>query len=335
MAEVLKNPTVTKQQNIMKRLMFYALMMQLALGMASFASCSNDNYQNNDQDSKPDSTKIDSVREVTAYDQVKYLQNNIIEVDSLDNMVQRVSGVRLNNADSTELTVGVDNIDEATKIFKSWLSPDTKTETISPSTVDLKADLADEDGKVKETVYFKAVAGNGDEIAEMTFKNGGVLKHFTKVKFAHPESLGLNSHSPYEVGEREEYDTYGEGKQKWVCVKEAKNGIAGLMVYISKSCQRWNQFDAEPFATISMAKAVSEAIRADNKWDTFVKYFKEAGQDRLNAGEYYWTSNWYFYGVGKGMYAVRLSDGDPKGFETFWVRPKKHFIQVRTFGLVN
>ncbi len=322
----------------MKVFKFYALMMPLALGLASLTACSNDNdgNQNNGQGSKTDSINADSVRDVTSFDQVRFLQNNIIEVDSLGNMVQRVSGVRLDKADSTVLSVGVENIAEATEMFKSWLSPDTKTETISPSTVDLKADLADGDGKVKETVYFKAATGDGDDIAEMTFKNRGVLKHFSKVKFVLPKALGFNSYTPYHVGDWEQHDTYEEGLQNWVCVKEAKNGVAGLLVYISKESARWSLLCIKNFASPSLAIAASEAMRANsNDWDTYVEYFKNAGQDRLNKSDYYWINDWRYFFFWTGVNAINLSNGDIDWFDICYKRSHHHYIQVRTFGLVN
>ncbi len=318
----------------MKRFKFYAWLVPLTLGVASFAACSNDNdgIQNSNN-----YTRKDSVVDVTSFDQVRYLQNNIIEIDSLGNMVQRVSGVRMNNADSTELTVGAADVNAAAEMFKSWLSPDTKTEATSPSTVDMKADLTDADGKVKETVYFKTAAGNGDNLAEVTFKNGGVLKHFTKVKFVVSSALKQNSHTQYAIGDLDKHDTFEEGEQNWVCVREAKDGVAGLLVYISHRRGSWGEvYNIANFATPSLARAASEAIRSNSSWDTFASYFKEAsGQDRLNKGDYYWIDQRTYYVIGCRVYAIRLSDGDPKSFEIVWANPENRFIQVRTFGLVD
>ena len=316
----------------MKRLKYYALLMPLALGLASLAACSNDNdgIQNSN-----DSTRIDSVGDVTSFDQVKFLQNNIIEIDSLGNIAQRVSGVRLNNADTTELTVGAADINAAKEMFESWLSPDTKTEAISPSTTDMKADLKDADGNVKVTVCFKAVTGDGDDIAEMTFDKGGVLKHFSKVKFVDSSVLNQNTSTPYAVGAEEQHDTYEEGMQNWVCVREAKDGVAGLLVYISQKSGYWGTAYIGNFASPSLARAASEAMRTNNNWDSFVAYFKDAGQDRLNKGDYYWINDWHYYVFGGGVFAIRLSDGDVDWFEIVWKNPDMHFIQVRTFGIVD
>ncbi len=312
----------------MKRFKFYALLMPLTLGLASLTACSSDNDDNNNN-GRQESGKV------TSFDQVKFLQNNIIEIDSLGNMVQRVSGARLNEADSTELTVGAADVNAAAEMFKSWLSPDTKTELISPSTVDMKADLKDADGKVKETVYFKTVTDKGNDIAEMTFEKGGVLKHFSKVKFVVRNTFSLNNHSPFKVGEYEQHDTYSEGMQNWVCVREAKDGVAGLMMYISQKAGWWGFNYIGNFATPSLAKAASDALRFNNNWDKFEEYFKAAGQERLLKSEYYWIDDWKYYVAGGAVYAINLSNGDIDWFEIFWKNPKKHFIQIRTFGVVD
>ena len=169
--------------------------MSLAMvGIASFTSCSSDdnNVTKEQEESQP----------VTSYDQVKYLQNNIVEIDSVGDIVQRVNGIAFNSADTTELTVGVENVSEAEETFKSWLSPDTKVEEVAPSTQNLKAELKDTTNTTKETVYFTVTEKNGPTIAEMTFASNKVMKHFSKVKFikssAWPENI--DNYSPYEVG---------------------------------------------------------------------------------------------------------------------------------------
>ncbi len=301
--------------------------MPLAFGLASLTACSSD-----DDDKEPD---VQESGDVTSFDQVNYLQNNIIEIDSLGNMVQRVCGIPVNKADTTVLSIKVADINAAKEMFESWLSPDTKTELISPSTVDMKADLKDGDGNVKETVYFKSV-NSGKEVAEMTFAGSGVFKHFSKVKFVTAWTLPFaEGRSPYAVGDFEQHDTYQEGMQNWVCIREAKDGVSGMLMYISSRSDHWNQFHMNHFASVSLAKAASEVLRSNNNWDSFVEYFKEAGQDRLNKGDYYWIDEWHYYVFGKGIYAIRLSDGDIDWFEVVWKDPKKHFIQIRTFGYVN
>ncbi len=302
----------------MKVKKIYALLIPLTIGMASLTSCSSDN--NNDNNTHPERG------DVTSFDQVKYLQNSIVEIDSTGKMVQRVSGKPLDAADTTVLSIHAADVNAAAEIFKDWLSPDTKVSTISPSTVDLQADLKDENGKDKETVYFKAVTG-GDNVAEVTFKNGGVLKHFSKIKFV--SSWPENGKSPYKVGETVVNNTYNEGYASWVCVREAQNGVAGLLVFLSEKTCRADKTKSANFATPPLARAASDVMKKD--WDNFVTRFKSAGRELTI--EYFWINDSKYFVFGAGIYAIRLIDTDIDWFDIIWKDPQKRYIQIRTFGL--
>ncbi len=303
----------------MKVKKIYALLMPLTIGLASLTSCSSDNNKDNN-------TTRPERGDVTSFDQVKYLQNNIIEVDSLGNMVQRVSGEPLDASDTTVLSIHAADVNAATEIFKGWLSSDTQVSTISPSTVDLQANLKDGDGNEKETVYFKAVTG-GDNVAEVTFKNGGVLKHFSKIKFI--SSWPENGASEFSVGTTFTSTTY-EGSGSWVCVKEAQKGIAGLLVHLSDKATTTNKKMSENFATPSLATAASNEMKKN--WNYFVEKFQYAKMN-LTSGEYFWIDDWKFFVVGGGIYAIRLNDGDIDWFDIVWNSPEKRNIQIKTFGL--
>ncbi len=309
----------------MTKTKFYALMMSLTVGLTSIYSCSSDDDDDNDE-------KVPESGSVTNYDQVEYLQNNIVEIDSLGNMVQRVNGMPLNSADTTELSIGVENLDSAVEMFKGWLSPDTKVELSSPSTVNMHAALKDEAGDVKETVYFKAAESGGQNVAEVTFASDKVFKHFSKVVFVKSSAWPENaSFSPFSVGDLEKHNTYDEGQQYWVCVREAKQGVSGLMAYLSSGTGVWGAAWIDNFASPSNAKAVSSVLRSD--WNSFVTFFKAAG--RTLDKSYYWINDWKYFFVGGGIYAIRLSDGDIDWFDIVYHNPYKHYIQVRTFGLVE
>lgn len=307
----------------MKSVKFYAVMMFITIvGMVSFTSCDDDN--NEEQISGT----------VTAFDQVRYLQDNIIELDTLGNVKQRVNGAPLNSADTTELYVGVKNINEAAELFKSWLSPDTKVETISPSSVNMQANLTDGYGKAKETVYFKAIDSDGKNIAEMTFASNNTFKHFKKVIFMNSSAWPLKAGiSPFNVGEYAEFETNWEGVQKFVCVRAAKEGQAGLMVYLTTKQSHGGVLSVECFASAATALAAANIIKTD--WDTFSKYFSNAGMGgKFNQGEFYWYDHYVFFLIETAIYAVRLSDGLSDWFlNRPWV--ERRGIIIVTFGLVN
>lgn len=323
----------------MKKFKFYALLATLAIGMASFSACSsnnNDDIPGTNGEGYEGNHGPDSLR-VTSFDQVRFLQDNIVEVDSTGKFVQRVNGMVLNEADTTVLTVRVDSVGAALHKFMSWLSPDTKVVMTTPSTINAHADLTDGNGNIQETVYFKEV-GEGNTIAEMSFKKGGVLKHFSKVMFVKKLPVLTDARSPYTVGQTEEYEAYLSGKQKWLCIKEAKDGSAGLLVYLSGyKCSSQGTNNIGNFASPALAKAASETMRAD--WDKFVGYFNALDRT-LGRDDYYWIDDYRWYVVVFGFCAIRLSDGNIDWFNVWWKTSiddfdRFYYIQVRTFGLVN
>lgn len=302
----------------MKMIRTNIMFLQMAVvACAMFASCSSDD--NNAEGTKESGS-------VTSFDQVKYLQNNIVEIDSVGTFVQRVNGDKLNSADSTELSVGVKDIAEAAEMFKGWLSPDTEVK--ETSSTDYEASLKDGSGNVKETVHFKSVTGDGPTIAEMTFDSNKVMKHFNKVKFikseAWPENGGYSKHS---VGDLVQFNTFDKGVQKWVCIREAKQGQSGMLMYISSFHGYWSPLNIYEFASVGNAKEASKILRKD--WNSWVGYFQEAGR-HLVSGDFYWIDDWSW---GLGIYAIRLSDGKVDWFHTVFKDPDHHFIQVKTFGL--
>lgn len=299
----------------------YLFTAMAAVSMATFTSCSSDdnNGTKDEEESKP----------VTSFDQVKYLQNNIIEIDSVGKMVQRVTGVPFNSADTTELTVGVEDVNDAKETFKSWLSPDTKVEEATPSTQNLKANLKDSTNTTKETVYFTVTSNNGPTIAEMTFASNKVMKHFSKVKFiktsAWPENY--EAYSPYNVGNIEQFETWQDGIQNWVCIREADHGKSGILMYTSRKEIFVGTSHCKHFASTGLARTASDIIKSD--WNKYKAYFDKAGVS-LEKGDYYWINDYTWYG---SIYAIRLSDTDLITQSPLKPWGKKRNLQIQTFGL--
>lgn len=300
----------------MKTIKFYATTTAIALCAATITSCSPD------EDITPDDTQYHG--EVTVYDQVKYLQNNIVEVDSLGNFEQRVNGAPLNPVDTTELYIGVANLSDAAEMFQGWLSPDTEVNLSAPSTIDMEAGLKDENGQQQETVYFKVV-DEAPTLAEVTFAKGTVMKHVSKIIFIKDSAWPENDESPWLIGDTQSYKTFEDGVRNWVCIRESKNGVSGLFLYISNSTGYYGQYYIKNFASVSTAKEVSKILRKD--WDMYVAFFDEVGAGELNKGDYYWINDWHF----PGIYAIRLSDGDIDWFDIIFHSPYKRYIQTKTF----
>ena len=307
----------------MKTIKSYAAVMVVALCATILTSCSPD------EDITPDDTQYHG--EVTVYNQVEYLQNNIVEVDSLGNFEQRVNGAPLNPADTTELYIGVANLSDAAEMFQSWLSPDTEVNLSAPSTIDMEAGLKDENGQQQETVYFKVV-DEAPTLAEVTFAKGTVMKHVSKIIFIKDSAWPENDESKWLIGDfLYDYTFKGgrknckEDKHNWVCIRESKKGVSGMFLYISCKKDYWGEQSSFNFASQSTAEEASEILRKD--WDMYVSFFDEAGAGKLEEDEYYWINRTKF----PGIYSIRFSDGDVDWWDIVFKSPKHSFIQIKTF----
>ena len=294
----------------MKTVKFYAAMMAVALCATILTSCSPD------EDITPEETLYQG--RVTVYNQVRFLQNNIVEVDSLDNFVQRVNGAPLNPADTTELYIGVANLSDAAEMFQGWLSPDTEVNLSAPSTIDMEAGLKDENGQLQETVYFKVV-DEAPTLAEVTFAKGTVMKHVSKIIFIKESAWPENDESKYLIGDK----TSGRA----VCIREAKKGVSGLLLYISRFT---TDMTNATYASMSLAKEASKILRAD--WDMYVSFFDAAGAGKLTKNTFYYTNESTFLLFVTKQYAIDLSAEDKTDWwDIDWCKKYLHWIEIETF----
>ena len=298
----------------MKTVKFYAIMMAVALCAVTIASCSTD-----EEDITLEETQYQG--RVTVFNQVRYLQNNIVEVDSLGNFVQRVSGAPLNPADTTELYIGVANLPDAAEMFQGWLSLDTEMKLSAPSTVDMEAGLKDENGQLQETVYFKVV-DEAPTLAEVTFAKGPVMKHVSKIIFIKESAWPENDYSPYLIGDQ----AVGGAVGGYVCIREAKNGISGLLMYITRDTSV-GIYKSCP--SVSLATEASKILRAD--WDAFVLFFSSSSGSLLKKDTFYWTNERDDQYVRYKDYAINLSEGTTDWFETKWKKKELQRIYIKTF----
>lgn len=303
----------------MKTIKFYATTTAIALCAATITSCSPD------EDITPDDTQYHG--EVTVYDQVKYLQNNIVEVDSLGNFEQRVNGAPLNPADTTELYIGVEDLAAAAEMFQGWLSPDTEVNLSAPSTIDMETGLKDENGQLQETVYFKVV-DEAPTLAEVTFAKGTVMKHVSKIIFIKDSAWPENDESKYLIGDIPKILQPDATYLPYVCIREAKKGVSGLLMFISHyDIMYYRKYNA----SLSLAKEASKILRTD--WDMYVAFFKDAGRGELKKDTFYWTNERDYYWLIKvdKNYAINLSNGDVDWWDHFWGNKKLRFIEIETF----
>lgn len=170
----------------MKKNKFLSLLglMLMAAALTTFTACSG---SDDDDNNKSGTTYM--------YDDLDYFQKALCTIDDAGNLVSYNTGTILYKEEPQHLYIGVDNIEEAARIFAKWLSPDVKLPDITPSVRELTAQLTDKQGKPQGTIYFRA--GTEPIVAEVTASAGTQLKFIDRITFL------LNSARPQNSGDED------------------------------------------------------------------------------------------------------------------------------------
>ena len=156
---------------------WYLLYFVLAASvMLTVSSCS--------EDDSPE-VPVDGV-EVTACDELQMFQNYIVMTDDEGNFVERVYGKVLNEADTTIVSIGADNVEEARKIFERWLAFEPNVQETAPNVLTYYP--KDEDGEPQGEIYFTPVNDDPTCTARVTYSAETPLRHFKQIDFI-PRSL--------------------------------------------------------------------------------------------------------------------------------------------------
>ena len=287
-----------------KRRFLPALMalLMLATAVPTFIACSDDDDDNNSP--QPESPK-------PQYDDLDIFQRAICNIDSDGQLVRYQFGEALYDAEPQHLYIGVDNIEEAAKIFRCWIAPDVELGTITPTVSDLTAQLTDTLGHAQGTIYFRA--GSGQTVAEVTYSPETKLKYIDKITFL------LNSAWPYNSGELKWHlgdirsfritGNCSEGladndkSLNFVLVQEGGNGLYAVWAAItnnkytnSSGKQKWgveNSFDKVFYSDYCPTRSSADyiTIMLRENWNFFVEKFKQAGCGPLDASASYWINS--------------------------------------------
>ena len=158
-------------------------LLMLATVAPTFTACSDDDDDKNNSE-QTDNQKLQ-------YDDLDIFQRAICNIDSAGQLMRYKIGQALHDAEPQHLYIGVDDIEEAAKMFRTWIAPDVK---LPAGNADLTAELTDTLGHAQGTIYFRA--GSGQTVAEVTYSPETKLKYIDKITFL------LNSAWPYNSGEK-------------------------------------------------------------------------------------------------------------------------------------
>jgi len=151
------------------------VMMLMATAVTTFTACSD----KGDDDQKQ-------------YDDLDYFQKAICNIDDAGRLVSYKVGTVLYENEPQHLYVGVENIEEAAKIFATWMSPEVKLADINANVREASVQFSDKQGQSQGTIYFRA--GTDPIVAEVTPGTGMQLKYIDRITFL------LNSAWPHNSG---------------------------------------------------------------------------------------------------------------------------------------
>jgi hypothetical protein len=275
-------------------------LLMLATVAPTFTACSDDDDDKNNSE-QTESQKLQ-------YDDLDIFQRAICNIDSAGQLVRYEIGQALHDAEPQHLYIGVDDIEEAAKMFRTWIAPDVK---LPAGNADLTAELTDTLGHAQGTIYFRA--GSGQTVAEVTYSPETKLKYIDKITFL------LNSAWPYNSGEKVWHlgdirsfritGNCGEGladndkSLNFVLIQEGGNGLYAVWAAItnnkytnSSGKQKWgaeNSFDKVFYSDYCPIRSSADyiTIMLKENWNYFVERFNQAGCGPLDASASYWINS--------------------------------------------
>lgn len=300
----------------MKKVLLASLYLMASVFMLT--ACSDDDDDSN-------ASEMPQEGEVEFFDELSFLQNSIVEIDSTGAKMGVSCGKALDEMAPTELYVGAENIEEAKEIFLSWIiNKESVISTGNNITVSLKSEERNDQGKV----YFTAkeqgsMVGEYPLIAEVTFDTD--IKYVSKVYFINKSSWPNNAGSLFFVGDIVNLHSFGrEGMKNYVCIREFSAGVKGML--ISMSDKSYDGMEGIGWtAKETEAKQASEIIRKD--WNTFKVFFEDAGL-RLNDDYLFYHAKKKFWGVPIGTYAINLHTG---GIDWYGLTKERRHLFCRSF----
>lgn len=194
-----------------KKNLFILSALMLCCGSSLLSSCSDDDNNSNE--------KTETGNFVINTDDVERIQNRLVKETSEGKFEMHLFGVPLDNADTTVVSVGVDDLAEAKAKFKRLVPDSTK---VIVSGDNLTYNAVDTLGRSQGSVYFTPSNKNG-EVAVVTFSEGMDIRYVSKIVFVPNSMWPKNDGEKYVLGE---YYTMK------CCVKVPENGECGVLVSV-------------------------------------------------------------------------------------------------------
>lgn len=262
-------------------------------------------------------------------DELGALQKSLTKLDEDGNLVERYVGVSLEPADKDEVSVGVENLDEAKAIFASWFADTTR--------ISANGTLATFSCG-KGSAQLVPQTNERGQIAYVSFDMPG-LKHISRINFilnsAWPDNASERGF--HKLGVRYEYNCWTGYSTPaandyfdryemlpFVCVREYKNGVPAMLVGIRKPpiflYWRFSEEYGGNMPDWNQASEISSILRSN--WETYKAYFN-IDQDLLCDGEEYWYHGGLDAGVVVHRRVIILSTGEDDYYDVHYREPRR------------
>ena len=275
----------------MKTKHFFLSTLLLLAVCCNFIACSkDDDGYNGDDDLEYIEDEVD---------QLVYLQHSLAPIDEDGNFQYRSLGVSLNPADTTVVSVGVNDLAEAKEIFSCLFSIQTEV-----SSDGMRYTLGDGKGTVE------LVAETGEGKVAVAYFDVPQLKHISQIIFiensawpANAEIVGIR----YRFGTiyedegfrcEKQYSSLNDYLVKYVCIKAASNGQPAILLGISRSEQQTYCHNQAYLWDVNLPRekdteTVSNILIAN--FDTINSSLSSAGLDPILMNTYYWMYDTHFW----------------------------------------
>lgn len=312
----------------MKKTMNIKWMLLLAFLLPSvFVSCSDD------EEEVPSGERvvIEDVDIASTFNHLEYLQSQFVKLDEDGELINRYMGKPLNPADETILYIGVNDLNEAKSLFKSWI---IDSENIYELGDVMKASFKDYSGTF-DFAPSEKVTNYGQEVAVATC-NGIEMEYVSQVVFVTVDSWPENAESIYKYGDV----VKGHKDHNWVCVREATAGQCGYL--FSKSSKKseaegTTRFSADYIPEEGAAKSFVSYLNGN--WSKHKKTINDSGIVSISDNEWLWYDDWVYAVFEAGVYRIRIPDGKIS-YVSCWEsmftdKYEHHDLYVDTFGTLD
>ena len=296
-------------------------LMLLATTSPILTACSSSDDDNDGGTEKPGDEAI-------KYDDLAVFQKAICTIDSAGKLVRYDIGEAINKSEPEHRYIGVEDIEEAAKMFATWIAPDVKLAEITPTVSDLTAELTDTLGRPQGTIYFRA--GSGTTVAEVTASEGTNLKYVSRITFLLNSAWPYNSEAVvWHIGDIRKFLIGGNARKylndkdkelPFVLVREGKNGQTPMWVALTNDTYGfWTETGRDEFLkivqsdycpTLDKAKIISNIMAG--QWNFFQERFDEArklGGGELRSSGSYMVDSYHWAYLTKYHDMIMLSNG--------------------------